>query len=120
VPSPLYWVQLGPKTVVSLRGLRVFAADRPGPEDAGPAAGRLVIEPGIVFDLDARQTARVWGAVQHVMALEGLLSTLPDPDPERGPSVEPGGDPDVVHGFRPARPNVEDCGGAMPEAGVVG
>jgi hypothetical protein len=130
VSCPLYWVQIAPRTVVSLRGLRVYCGDRESPPDIASPASRLVIEPGIIFDLDERQDAIVWDAVRKVYAAEAVIPTigpadagLPESDHPAAPddadaSAVPGPDaePAVVRSVHPARP---DPPPAVGDPGIV-
>ena len=111
MPS-LYWVRLGPKTVVSLRGLRAFCGNEEANGGDSSVAARLFIEPGIRFDLTAPQATKVWEAVERVLALEGVAPTLGEPG-SAAPAQE-----GVIRSFRPPYPEGYDRAGVDP--GIVG
>lgn len=110
MPIPIYWVRLGPMTVVSLRDLVAFVGDDfPAVKPSGIPA-RLVTNTGLVFDLDPDRKAMMWRAVQQVIAKEGLLgleAELPetDPDADRGgvPAEDHSGDPWSPEGLQATR-----------------
>jgi hypothetical protein len=112
VSCPLYWVQIGPRTVVSLRRLSAFCGDDDASLPPKTTASRLVIEPGITFGLDPAQAERVWTGIQKVYATEGLLPPLAGCEPcgnltidGLGPdSSGAGPEPAIVPGLKPDRP----------------